>query len=63
MNHFLKGAVVMVGVIIVNMIINIVCNVNGIDLNSTIQGTMSAVCAMFIYNGWIKNEKNEKDSE
>lgn len=63
MNHFLKGAVVMVGVIIVNMIINIVCNMNGIDLNSAIQGTMSAVCAMFIYNGWIKNEKNEKESE
>lgn len=57
MNHVLKGAAVMVGVIIVNMIINIICNMNGVELNSTIMGTTSAVCAMFIYDGWIKNEK------
>ena len=57
--HLLKGVAVMVGVIVVNMIINIVCNMNGIDLNSTVVGTMSAVCAMLIYNGLIKNEQNK----
>lgn len=51
----------MVVVIVVDMIINIVCNMNGIDLNSTAQGTMSAICAMFIYNGLIKNENNKDD--
>lgn len=61
MKHLLKGAAVMVGVIVVNMIINIVCNINGIDLNSTAQSTMSAICAVLIYNGLIKNEKNKED--
>ena len=59
--HLLKGIAVMVGVIIVNMIINIVCNINGIDLNSTAQSAMSAICAVLIYNGLIKNEKNKDD--
>lgn len=59
--HLIKGIAVMVGVIIVNMIINIVCNMNGIDLNSTVAGTMSAVCALLIYNGLIKNEQNKDD--
>lgn len=61
MNHLLKGVAVMAGVIVVNMLINIVCNMNGIGLNSTAQSTMSAICAMFIYNGLIKNEKNKDD--
>ena len=43
MKHFLKGAAVMAVVIIVNMIINIVCNMNGVDLNSTVMSTTSAV--------------------
>ncbi len=51
----------MAGVMIVNLILNIICNMNGVDLNSTVMGTTSAVCAMFIYNGLIKNEKNNED--
>ena len=50
-------------VIIVNMIINIIGNMNGVDLNSTATATVSAVCAMFIYDGWIRNEKNEENQE
>ncbi len=61
MKHVLKGAAVMAGVMIVNLILNIICNMNGVDLNSTVMGTTSAVCAMFIYNGLIKNEKNNED--
>lgn len=61
MKHLLKGVAVMVGVIVVNMIINIVCNMNGIDLNSTAQSTTSAICAVLIYNGLIKDEKNKGD--
>lgn len=60
MKHVLKGAAVMAGVIIVNMIINIICNRNGIDLNSTGMGTMSVLCALFIYDGWIKKEKDKE---
>lgn len=65
MKHFLKGAVVVTGVMIVlmiiNIIINIVCNKNGIDLNSTVQSMISTfigvLSATSIYNKWIKDEK------
>ena len=57
MNHFLKGIIVMVGIIIVNMIINIVCNINGINLNTTGMSTVLSICAIFIYDRWIRNEK------
>lgn len=53
MNHFLKGIIVMVGIIIVNMIINI----NDINLNTTGMSTVSSICAIFIYDRWIGNEK------
>ena len=59
MKHFLKGAAVMTVVMIVNMIIHIVCNMHGVDLNSVVTGTVSAASAMLIYHGLIKNEKNE----
>lgn len=60
MKHVLKGAAVMAGIIIVNMIISIICNKNGVDLNSTGMSTMSALCALFIYEGLIKKEKENE---
>ena len=35
--------------------------VYGIDLNPTLMGTTSAVCAMFIYDRLIKNDKNDRN--
>ncbi len=61
MKHFLKGAAVVVGIIVVNMIINIISNMNGIDLNSTASSTASAIAGMWIYNGLIMNEKDKED--
>lgn len=63
MTHVLKGAAVVAAVMIVNMIVHVICNMNGVDLDSTVTGTVSAVSAMLIYNGWIKNEKNKDDQE
>lgn len=57
MKNFLKGAVVTAVVLIIFMIINIICNMNDIDLNSVTSGPVIAVCAMFIYQGLTKNEK------
>lgn len=54
MEHFIKGIAVLAGILIVNLIINVVCHMNGIDINSTMQSTVSAVCALLIYHGWIK---------
>ena len=58
MKNLLKGAAVMAAVMIANLIISIVCNMNGIELNSTVTGTVSAVSAMLIYRGLTKNGKN-----
>ncbi len=58
MKNLLKGAAVMAAVMIANLIISIVCNMNGIELNSTVTGTVSAVSAILIYHGLTKNEKN-----
>lgn len=58
MKHLLKGAAVMAAVIIVSLIIHIICNTHGVDLNSTVTGAVSAVSAMLIYCGWIRKEKN-----
>ncbi len=61
MKHFVKAAAVMAIVIIVNMIVSIICNMRGIDLNSTVTGAVSAVSAVLLYQGLIRNE-NKKDN-
>lgn len=69
MKQLLKGAVVVVGVtivmMIINIIINIICKKNGIELNSTVMSMTStfigALSGMLIYERWIKNEKNKGD--
>lgn len=71
MKHFFKGAVVVVGVTIVMMmisiIIDIICNKNGIDLNSTAMTTLSTFIGVFsaisIYNRWILDAKNKDEQE
>lgn len=60
MNHFLKGAAVVAVVLIVSLIIHVICSMNGIDLNSTVTGTVSAVSALLLYTGLIRNEKNKE---
>lgn len=63
MKHFLKGAAVTVIVLVVLIVINVICNMNGIELDSVSTGTVSAVGAMLIYYGLTKNEKNKNDQE
>lgn len=57
MKHLLKGAAVAAVVLIVSMIIHVFCNMHDIHLNSTITSTISAICAMLLYQGLIRNEK------
>lgn len=65
MKHFLKGTIVVVGVLIVmwivDLIIHIICNKNGIDLNSTVMSMAStligSIAGISIYDRWIKAEK------
>lgn len=57
MKHVLKGAAILAGVMVVHIIINVICNMNGVELNSTVMSMLSTVCAILIYNEWIKKEK------
>ena len=59
MKHLLKGAAVTVIIIIVLMAIHVFCNMHDINLDPLMTGPTSAVCAMLIYNGLTKNEKNK----
>lgn len=57
MKHFLMGAAVAAIVLIVSLIIHIFCNTHGIEIDQVTSSVVSAVGAMLIYHGLIKNEK------
>lgn len=61
MKYFLKGAAVTVIIMIVSMVIQVFCNRKGIQVDSVISPTMSAVCAMLVYHVLTKNDKNKDD--
>ena len=56
MKHFFKGAVAIAITIIVNIIVYIICNMRGIDLNSIVTTVVSTICAILIYQGLTRNE-------
>ena len=57
MKNLLKGAVVTVVVLVALMAINIFCNMHDIHLDQTMTGITSAVCAMLLFHGLTKVEK------
>ena len=61
MKHFLKGAAVTVVAMIVLIVINMICNVNGHELDPVSTGVVSSVGALLIYEGSIRNEKKCED--
>lgn len=58
MKHLLKGAATTAIVLVISLVVHVVCNVNGISLYTPTTGTLSAVCAVFIYNWLLKKEKS-----
>ncbi|MCI9033890.1 MAG: hypothetical protein HFJ08_07550 [Lachnospiraceae bacterium] len=60
MKHLLKGTVIVAALTAVNMIINIICNMNGVDLNALPTGAGMAMCGMFLYQAWTKNEAGKE---
>ena len=61
MKNLLKGAAVMVVILIVLIVINVICNVNGHELDSVSAGAVASVGAMLMYGGLTKNNKNKDD--
>lgn len=61
MKQFFKGAAITAVILIVFMGINVICNINGINLDSVSSGAVIAVCAVLIYRASTSNEKKKDD--
>lgn len=57
--NLLKAVVVVVGVMIVDIVINVICNINGVDLNSISNTFVAVMFAMLFYSAWSRDNKNE----
>ena len=56
----LKGFLVTVITLVALIIVNMICNVNGINHNTIISGTTTAIVAMFIYEAITKKDRTKK---
>lgn len=63
MKHFLMGAAVVAGVWIILIVINVICNINGHELDSVVTGCMAPIIALSIYDGLLKNEKKKDEQK
>lgn len=61
MKEFLKGAAIVVAVLLVLMAINIVGNLNGINMDSLSNGPVWALCAVMIYRDMVRDKKEKGD--
>ena len=63
MNNVVKAILVTVIVLVVLIIANIICNMNGLNLNAPGSGAISAICAMFIYEKIADKKTDNKKGE
>ena len=63
MKRFMKAVAIVAAILIVLVVINVICNINGHELDSVPSGTMAAVCAMLLDRGLTKKEKNKDDQK
>lgn len=63
MKKLLKGAAVTVVVMVILIVINVICNMNGHELDSISTGVVASVGTMLIYDGLTKNKKNKDNQE
>ena len=63
MKRFMKAVAIVAAIWIVLVVINVICNINGHELDSVSSGTMAAVCAMLLDRGLTKKEKNKDDQK
>lgn len=63
MKRFMRGAAVVVAIWIVLIVINVICNINGHELDPVLTGTAAAVGAVLVEGGLAKNEKKKDDQK
>ena len=61
MKHFLRGAAIVAAVTIVLIVVNVICNMNGHELDPVSTGTAASVGAVLIDGGLSKKEKKRED--
>lgn len=59
MRNFITGIITTVVVVGIVMVINIICNRNGLQLDTTVTSTCAAVGAMLVYSGLKKKNTNQ----
>jgi hypothetical protein len=63
MKKLLRGVIILAIILVVLIIVNVICNINGVNLDSTITGTCTAVAAMLIYEGVEKKQAAKQTEE
>ena len=63
MKHFFILFAVGIAILVILMAVNVICNINGINLDAVPVGVVSAIAGMWIYQGLIKLEKKKDDQE
>ena len=59
----MNAAAVGIAILVILMAVNVICNINGINLDAVPVGVVSAIAGMWIYQGLIKLEKKKDDQE
>lgn len=62
MKRFIRGAIIVLVIWIVLVVINVIANVNGYELDSVATGTVAATGAVFIESALNRKQK-EQDAQ
>ncbi|WP_026516198.1 hypothetical protein [Butyrivibrio sp. MC2021] len=60
MKNVIKGAVITLGILVALIVVNIICNSTGHELNSLYTGVITPIIAMAIYEKVSGNPEDKK---
>lgn len=60
MKNVIRGAVITIGILVVLIVVNIICNKAGHELNSLYTGVITPIIAMAIYDKVADNKANKQ---
>lgn len=63
MKHFFMGAAIVVVELVILIAINVICNINGHELDSIMTGCMAPIIALSVYEGLLKKEKKNDEQK
>ena len=60
MKNVIRGAVITIGILVVLIVVNIICNKAGHELNSLYTGVITPIIAMAIYDKVADDKANKQ---